>query len=150
MKVIFKYGSMFALITLAAFRTSADFQLSVTADYPVKLDLKIPVQENSDFKIYTTFGEGQFFNATGHVSQITGTNGFYTLTCWYEYNVSNGVGHASGSATETASGSIHSEFRQHIVSSLWDFNPEFDLDEVPPPVPPGMSSSNAVMTPHAP
>lgn len=115
----------------------ADLQLSITADYPGHINLKIPVQENSDFKINTAFGNGEFFDATGHVSQITGTNRSYSLTYGYEFNLTNGC---KGSATGSASGGLHDIYDQNIFTG--GFDPDFKLEEVPVPVRPVIELTN--------
>ena len=113
----------------------ADLQLTVSSAYPVHLDLKIPVEEDSDFTIETTYGGGSFFSATGHIGRVTGigTNRTVDLTYGYHYKFGESHGSSSGGMQEqplTADHPIHSV---RPIASIWGFNPGFRVQEVPAP-----------------
>lgn len=73
-------------LLVAAVRAMADLELTIDTEYPRRLELKVPVQEDSNFDVRTSFGYGEFFTATGHVGRVTGlaTNRSISLTYGYE------------------------------------------------------------------
>ncbi|MCC6822959.1 MAG: hypothetical protein IT579_19695 [Verrucomicrobia subdivision 3 bacterium] len=122
-------------VLLIATCAVADLQLSVDTEYPKRLELKIPVVEDSDFKIHTSFGRGDFFAATGHVGRITGsgTNRVINLTYGFDYRFGDSHGSATGATSEQP---LASPYSVRIISSILAANPAFVIREVPPPVSP--------------
>jgi len=118
-------------LAIAATCAAADLELTVDTEYPRRLQLKIPVQENSDFEMHTSFGHGEFFTATGHVGRVSGlnTNRSLSVMYGYEYSLGNSHGSATGSQDEPVSG----PYSLRVVSSIWAPNPGFIVREVAPP-----------------
>lgn len=129
-----RYLTIGLLLLFAACAAVADLELTVDTEYPRRLELKVPVQEDSNFEIRTSFGNGEFFTATGHVGRVTGlsTNRTISVTYGYEYNLGNSSGSATGSQDQPLSG----PYSLRVVSSIWAANPGFTVREVAPPVSP--------------
>jgi len=121
----------------------ADLELTVDTEYPRRLQLKVPVQEDSNFEIRTSFGHGEFFTATGHVGRVTGltTNRTIRVIYGYEYNLGNSSGSATGSQDQPLSGL----YSIRVVSSIWSPNPGFTVREVLPPVSPDKLLTNMTL-----
>jgi hypothetical protein len=127
-----KYLILILPVLIVATSAIADLELTVDIEYPRGLELKIPVQEDSDFEMHTSFGHGEFFTATGHVGRITGlnTNRSISLTYGYEYNIANGKGSATGSGSQ----GLNDQHSLRVVASILSANPRFTIHEVPAPV----------------
>jgi hypothetical protein len=138
-----KYLILILPVLIIATSAMADLELTVDIQYPRGLELKIPVQENSDFEMHTSFSHGEFFTATGHVGRITGlnTNRSISLTYGYEYNLANGRGSATGSTSQ----GLNDKYSLRIVTSIWSANPRFTVHEVPAPVSPNTRFTNMVL-----
>lgn len=139
-----KHPLILLLLLMCAKCALADLELSVETHYPRHLELKIPVKEDTDFKMHTSFDNGEFFSATGHVGHISGvsTNRIISLTFGFDYK----LGGSQGSATGSQSGSIApGHYKIGVVSSVWDANPIFDVSEVPPPVSPETWLTNSTI-----
>jgi len=139
-----EYPLLFLLLVLCTTCALADLELSVETDYPRHLELKIPVKEDTDFKLKTSFDDGEFFSATGHVGRIcgVGTNRTISLTFGFDYK----LGGSQGSATGSQSGSFFpGHIKGGVVSSVWAANPIFDICEVPPPVSPETWLTNSTI-----
>ena len=124
----------------------ADLELGVDTEYPRQLDLRIPVQEDSDFHISTSFGKDEFFTATRHVGRITGvrTNRNVDLSYGYTYSLGGSKGSATGSQSEPLTNSSTNIYSLRVVSSLWAANPRFVIREVPAPVSPAARLTNMI------
>jgi len=136
-----KHPLLFMLLVPCATCALADLELSVETDYPRHLELKIPVKEDTDFKMHTSFDDGEFFSATGHVGRISGlsTNRMIKLTYGFDYKLGGSQGSSTGSQSQSIAPD-HYPFA--IVSSLLAANPMFDIREVPTPVPLGTGVTN--------
>jgi hypothetical protein len=132
------------LLAFCATCALADLELSVETSYPRHLELKIPVKEDTDFKMHASFDDGEFFSATGHVGHISGvsTNRTISLTFGFDYKLGGSQGSATGSQTQPIA---PDRYKCAIVSSVWDANPISDISEVPPPVSPATWLTNMTM-----
>jgi len=135
-----KYGIAILVLAGLAAVVLADLELTMDIEYPRRLELKIPVQEDSDFEMSTSFGDGEFFAVTGHVGRITGvtTNRTIDLVYGYQYDLGRSKGSATGSGTHSLDGSVS----VRIVSSIWSANPRFVIREVAPPPRPDIALTN--------
>jgi hypothetical protein len=135
-------------LVLTAICVFADLQLTVEVDYPQSINLQIPAKEDSDFSLKTSFGDGEFFNATGHVGRITGSGNdrTYPISLGYEYKLTNGSGFYYGGATGSAISPFMNTnvYSMNIISSLYDANPTFTVSEVPPSISPATRLKNAI------
>ena len=127
-------------LLIAATPAVADLELTTEIEYPKRLELKIPVEEDSDFQMRTSFGRGDFFTATGHVGRVTGlsTNRSIRLTFGYQYRFGESHGGATGSEEVT----LNSPYTLRLVGSVYAANPAFKIREVAPPVSPATWLTN--------
>jgi hypothetical protein len=128
-------------VLIAATTAVADLELTTEIEYPKRLELKIPVEEDSDFQMRTSFGRGDFFSATGHVGRVTGvsTNRSISVSYGYDYRFGESHGSASGSQEQP----LNSPYALRVVASIWAANPAFTVREVAPPVSPATWMTNA-------
>ena len=133
---------LFALVGTGAI---ADLELTVDIEYPKRIELKIPVKEDSDFEMRTSFGRNEFFSATGHVGRVTGllTNRSIDLSYGYSYDLGSSKGSSTGSQTQPLSNS--NVYSLRVVASIWAANPAFVIREVPPPVSPALRFTNMTL-----
>ena len=98
-----KHQVLIVTLLVSAISAMADLELTIDTEYPRHLELKVPVQEDSNFEVRTSFGFGEYFTATGHVSRVTGvaTNRSISLTYGYEYNLGSSQGSATGSQDQS-------------------------------------------------
>ena len=128
LRIMSKHLLFSLALLIVATHAFADLELTVDTEYPRKLEFKIPVQEDSNFELRTSFGNGEFFTATGHVGSVTGltTNRSISLIYGYDYN----LGNSRGSATGSQEGGLTGPYSLRIVSSIWAANPRFSIKEV--------------------
>jgi len=127
--------------TLGAVSALADLELTVDREYPRRLELKIPVHEDSEFAMRTSFGDGEYFAVSGHVGRITGvgTHRNYNLSFGYQYKLGKSSGSSIG-ASET--GPLDGSVTVRAVASIYAANPRFVIREVDPPPSPHLALTN--------
>lgn len=137
-----KYAVSIMILAIIATLATADLELTVDIEYPKRLELKIPVKEASDFEMRTSFGDSEYFIATGHVGRITGlsSNRMIEMTHGYEYK----LGGATGSARGTESYQLQGKYKMKIrlSASIYTANPAFVIREVEPPPLPQLNLTN--------
>jgi len=86
---------LIALLVLiaATLNATAAFELSVEIMFPRHVLLTIPVHEDSDFEMRTSFYKGDSVVVTGRFNRITSSNHFY-ITCGYKCILGNNTSSA--------------------------------------------------------
>jgi len=128
------------VLALGATGAWADLELIVDVEYPLRLELKIPVHEDSDFSIRTSFGTGEYFSVTGRIGRITGVG--VRRNCELTYGCQYKLGDSSGSAGGSQSSPLDGSVKTRNIVSLRAANPRFVIREVDPPPLPAFALTN--------